>query len=616
MRCSLRIRSVLHGKAAVSLIEGLFYESTNLHGLAWDMSNMRVERRLSAILAADVVGYSRMVANDEAGTLAALRAARADVLDPAVAEHGGRMFKTTGDGFLIEFSSAVDAMRCAMAIQNDMVVRADDLRLRIGVNVGDVVVEGDDILGDGVNIAARLESVAEPGGVAISGAVRENMLGRIEAHFRDGGWTELKNIDRPVQVWHWAPAEAAISLVADLPPLPDKPSIAVLPFDNMSGDPEQEYFADGVVESLTAALSRIRAFFVIARNSAFTYKGRSVNVRDIGRELGVAYVLEGSVQRAGSRVRITVQLIETAGGAHVWAEKYDGGLDDIFDLQDRITEQVAGALQPSIRLAEVERARRKRPQDMGAYDYTMRAIRHVWMLEKDESARALELLYKALEIDPDYPLALALAGWCHAQRSAYNWSSDKNASIAEARRLAERAAQSSEDDPLTLTVLGTIHTLAANDEGARLLLERAVALDPNSAWAWSRIGWLDAYAGRSDSAEANFRRALRLSPLDPLNFNSYAGIAAARMVGEDYAGAIDNFRRALQERPGAHWLRRALCVCLMGGGREAEARSMADELMHHQPDFTIARYLDAVPLLPHVKERYAGFLRALGLPEH
>ncbi len=267
------------------------------------MSTNRVERRLAAILAADVVGYSRMVAADEAGALAALRAARTELLDPSIDEHGGRIVKTTGDGLLVEFPSAVDALRCAMAIQTGMAARAGELRLRIGVNVGDVVIEDGDILGDGVNIAARLEGVAEPGGVAISGAVREYIVGRIDGEFRDGGRRELKNIDRPIAIWHWSP-EGARPAPAAPPPLPDKPSIAVLPFDNMSGDPDQEYFADGVVEAITAVLSRIKAFFVIARNSAFAYKGRAMNVRDIGCELGVAYVLESSVQRAGARVRI------------------------------------------------------------------------------------------------------------------------------------------------------------------------------------------------------------------------------------------------------------------------------------------------------------------------
>jgi adenylate cyclase len=579
---------------------------------------MRAERRLAAILAADVAGYSRLMAADEAGTLAALRGLRTRVLDPAVAEHGGRMVKTTGDGFLIEFPSAVDAMRCALAVQSAEAERKGGLRLRIGVNVGDVVIEDGDILGDGVNIAARLEAVAEPGGIALSGAVREYLLGRIDVRFRDGGRRELKNIDRPIQVWHWEPEDAtpeSTPVKRDAPPLPDKPSIAVLPFDNMSGDPEQEYFADGVVESITAALSRIRSFFVIARNSAFAYKGRPMNVRKIGRELGVAYVLEGSVQRAGNRVRITVQLIETGGGAHLWAEKYDGALDDIFDLQDRITEQVAGALQPSIRMAEIERARRKPPQDLGAYDYTMRAIRHVWLLEKEAAAEALELLEKALEIDPDYPLALALAAWCWAQRSVYNWVKDIEAAKAEALARAERAANLSSDDPLILAVLGTVHCFARNFGAARVLLERSIAIDPNSAWALSRLGWLEVYADRPDAAKQHFARAIRLSPIDPMNFNNYVGLGCAEQVAGAEEAAVEFYLRALQERPNAHWIHRQLATALYGAGRESEARASRDALLAAYPDMTIKRVKEAMVLSHRVLERMGEQLRALGLPD-
>jgi adenylate cyclase len=273
------------------------------------------------------------------------------------------------------------------------------------------------------------------------------------------------------------------------PRLPDKPSIVVLPFDNLSGDPSQDYLADGLVEAITAALSRIRSFFVIARNSAFTYKGRAADVRAIRNDLGVAYLLEGSVQTSGRRIRIIVQLVETEGGAHVWTASHDGTLDEIFDLQDRIAEQVAGALQPSIRIAEIERSRRKRPQDLSAYDYAMRAMPYVWALGKEESARAIELLDKALAIDPEYPLALSLAGWSHAQRAVYTWTEDIAASQALAGKLADRAADLSGDDPLVLAVLGAVHTFTRNHGTARILLERALALDPNAAWAWSRLGW-------------------------------------------------------------------------------------------------------------------------------
>jgi adenylate cyclase len=370
-----------------------------------------------------------------------------------------------------------------------------------------------------------------------------------------------------------------------------------------------------VVEALTAALSRIRSFFVIARNSAYTYKGRAVDVCDVGRELGVAYVLEGSVQRAGGRVRITVQLIETESGTHIWAERYDGSMDDIFDLQDTITEQVAGALQPSIRLAEVERARRKRPQDLGAYDYTMRAFRHVWALEKDEATRALDLLDKALAVDPDYPLALALAAWCHAQRSIYNWVEDIEGTKAEALAHAERATDLSADDPLILTVLGTVHVIARNFGAARVLLERAVALDPNAAWGWSRMGWLATYTDRPDEAQAHFAKALRLSPIDPMNFNNYVGLGSALQVAGEDDAAADMFLRALDERPHALWIHRQLAPALWGAGRGPEARASYQALIAAYPNFTMQRFKNAMVLSDRVLDRIGAQLVELGFPE-
>jgi adenylate cyclase len=584
---------------------------------------VRPERRLTAILCADVVGYTRMMARDEAATLEAFRAARAEVTDPQIAAHRGRIVKLMGDGMLVEFPSAVDAVECGLAIQAGMAARQAELRFRIGVNVGDVVIQDGDIFGDGVNLAARVESVAEPGGLALSDSAYEHVRGRVQAAFRDDGLHELKNIGRPIRIWRWLPegvaCEAAVqaprSPAAAKPALPDKPSIVVLPFDNMSRDADQEYFADGVVEAITAELSRVRDFFVIARNSAFAYKGRPKNVREIGRELGVAYVLEGSVQRAGGRVRITVQLVETEGEAHVWAEKYDGSLDDIFDLQDRITTQIAGALQPSIRLAEVERARRKRPQDLGAYDYAMRAIRHVWTLDKDDASTALELLERGLAIDPQYPLALALAAWCWAQRSVYNWVEDIDAALANAVSLAERAAHLSSDDPLILTVLGTVHTFARNLGTARVMLERAVALDPNGAWAWSRLGWVETYTDCPEAARAHIEKALRLSPLDPQNFNIYVGLGAARQVAGDDAAAADYFLRALQERPSALWIHRSMAPSLLAAGREREARASFDALMAAYPTLTVKKFKQAMVFSPRVLDRVGGLLARLGVPE-
>ncbi|MFY2823379.1 adenylate/guanylate cyclase domain-containing protein [Ruegeria sp. HKCCD4332] len=588
------------------------------------MSSTNVQRRLAAIMSTDVSGFSRMMNADETGTLAAVNQIRKKIFGPTVAAHKGRLVKLMGDGALVEFGSVVDAVACAVEIQTAMSTRKEDpqgkplLRLRIGVNLGDIIIEGKDIFGDGVNLAARLQEIASPGGISLSASTHEHVAKRIEASFADDGEHQLKNIPTPVRVFRWSPeldnnthkSSSSVQLQR-----PEKPSIAVLPFDNMSGDADQDYFADGVVEAITATLSRIRSFFVIARNSSFAYKGRHMNVRDIGRELGVKYVLEGSVQRAGQRVRITVQLIETDGGAHLWADKYDGSLDDIFDLQDKITEKVAGALQPSIQFAEIERTRRKPPHDLGAYDYTMRAMPDAWMLEEQSAARALELLDKALEIDPDYPMALALAAWCWAQRSVYNWVADISKAKAEALSRAERAAQMSSDDPLILSVLGTVHTFARNYGAARVLLERAIQLDPNSAWALSRLGWLETYADRPEMAMKHFERAMRLSPLDPMNFNNLVGMGSAHQVAGDDNQAADLFIRALQERPNAHWVHRNLCAALLGAGREEEARTSAEKLLRAHPDMTVKRFKEAMVFSPDVLERVGKQMAVLGIPE-
>ena len=580
------------------------------------------------MLAADVAGYSRLMGRDEERTLEQLKALRRTLVDPAIAVHRGRIVKSTGDGLLAEFASAVDAVRFAaelqqtMAKENAAVPAELRIEFRIGIHVGDIIIDEEDIFGDGVNIAARLEGIAAPGGVCISDDAQRQIRGKVDVLFEDMGPQALKNISEPMRSWRLQFGDQGSAVQPSSPPfaaqplaLPDKPSIVVLPFDNMSAEPGQDYLADGIVEAITAALSRIRSFFVIARSSAFTYKGRATNARDIGRELGVAYLLEGSVQKIGSRLRIIVQLIETEAGAHVWSSRYDGTMDEFFDLEDRITEQVAGALQPSVRIAEIERSRRKRPQDLGSYDYTMRAMPHVWALEKEESARAIELLEKALAIDPKYPLALSLAGWCHAQRSVYNWSDDLAESQLKAQSLAEQAAQMSGDDPIILAVLGTVHTFLRNHGTARVLLERAVTIDPNAAWAWSRLGWVECYADQSGKSIENFERALRLSPIDPMNFNNYVGMGSAHEIAQEYDQAVGFYRRALQERPNATWIYRNLAACLAGAGRMEEAKQVFAEMIRSYPDLTISKFKQAMVFTPGTLERMAANLRKLGLPE-
>ncbi len=577
----------------------------------------------------DVAGYSRLMGRDEERTLAQLKTFRKTVVDPRIAAHRGRIVKTTGDGMLVEYASAVDAARCAVDIQREMAKQNTDvppelrIEFRIGIHVGDIIFDDNDIFGDGVNIAARLEGIAEPGGVCISDDAYRQIRGKIDIAFDDMGEQTLKNIAEPMRAWHIRFAgEAAAAIRSGSSPmrveglaLPNKPSVVVLPFDNMSAEAGQDYLADGIVEAITAALSCIRSFFVIARSSAFTYKGRATNARDIGKELGVAYLLEGSVQKAGNRLRIIVQLIETEGGAHVWSSRFDGAVEEFFDLEDRITEQVAGALQPSIRIAEIERSRRKRPQDLNSYDYTMRAMPHVWALEKEESAKALGLLEKALGIDPEYPLALSLAGWCHAQRSVYNWADDIAESQAMALSLAERAAARSGDDPVILAVLGAVHTFVHNHGTARILLERAVALDPNAAWAWSWLGWLENYADQPQKAIENFERALRLSPIDPMNFNNYVGMGSAHELAQDYDKAAAFYRRALEERPNADWIYRNLASSLSGAGRTEEAEQAFARLMRSYPDLTVSKFKRAMVFSDAALDRMAENLRKLGLPD-
>ena len=580
------------------------------------MTTDRADRRLAAVLCADVAGFSQLMGADEDGTLRLLKDLHQKIFAPRVNAHRGRIVKLMGDGALVEFGSVVDAVDCAMAVQQE-IAKNDALAhiaLRIGVHVGEIIREGRDIYGNGVNIAARLQEVAPPGGVALSGRAFEYAASQFETLFDDGGRHTLKNIAEPVHIHLWARDTPVAAPNSAAPALPDKPSIAVLPFDNMSGDPDQDYFADGVVEAITATLSRIRSFFVIARNSAFAYKGRATNVQQIGRELGVAYVLEGSVQKAGNRLRITVQLIDTASGAHLWAERYDGALDDIFDLQDKITEQVAGAMQPSIRLAEVERSKRKRPQDLGAYDYTMRALPYVWQLEQDAAEKALELLSEAMKIDETYPLARALAAWCWAQHSVYTWVDDTKAAREKALELAESAANNSADDPLILTILGTVHTFARNYGAGRVLLERALQLDPNAAWTLSRLGWLAVYADRAEEAEEYFQRAIRLSPLDPINFNNLVGLGSARQVAGDDVGAAEYFDRAMQERPNATWVLRNHAAALLGAGRRKEAEAAVAALQAAFPTFSAAKFKEAMVFSEHLMDRVCDQLVALGVP--
>jgi adenylate cyclase len=567
------------------------------------------QRRLAAILVADVVGYSRAVGVDEAGTLAALAALRREVLEPALAVHGGRLFKAVGDGFLVEFASAVQAVNAALGIQKSNGNRS--LMLRIGIHLGDVVVEGDDLMGDGVNVAARIEGVAEAGGIVISRAVHEQVRDRIDAAFEDRGEVALKNIARPVQVFAvGGAAKVEESTVA----LPDKPSIAVLPFQNMSADPEQEYFADGIVDDIITALSRAKGLFVIARNSSFTYKGRAVDVREVGRELGVRYVLEGSVRRAANRLRLTGQLVEAADGRHVWADRFEGALDDMFDLQDRITAGVILAMLPTLEQAEIERSRRKPTSSLTAYDYFLRGKAKYGKFDSDANDEAFVLFGKAAALDPEWSLPAAYRAECVKRRLDWGWTTDIAGSLTAAADLARRALAVDCGDPQALALAGSALTLTQPGEAAALL-DRAIGLDPNHYSAWNWRGWAALVLGEKDAARY-FESALRLSPVYPGRYWLQVGLAASRIVDGKYEEAADLVGRVLRQHPNllvGLWVNAA---ALGLAGRVGEARKSCEALTVNAPamrlsnvgNWVLTRNKDSLELITRG-------LRLAGLPE-
>jgi adenylate cyclase len=439
--------------------------------------------------------------------------------------------------------------------------------------------------------------------------------------FDDLGSQEIKNIDGLVRVYRVAtPASPSSGSAHTAGPakvlsFPDKPSIAVLPFTNMSGDPEQDYFADGIAEEIIAALSRFRSLFVIARNSTFTYKGKAVDVRHVSRELGVRYVLEGSVRRAGNRLRIIAQLIDAPTGNHIWSERYDGELADVFDLQDRVTEAIVGAIEPTITMSEIERANRKRPGNLDAYDCVMRALPAVCSQDGQATAEGLRLAEKAIALDPTYPLPKALAAWCYAQQVTYMRTSDPSADRASALRLAREAASLDSGDPLVLTVLSAAYALVGQFEVALTIIARALALDPNSAWAWLRSGWANHYACNPDVAIEHFQRAMRLSPLDPMRFNALFGIGAAYFDKDQYDEAVRWIEKALHEKPEATWMYRLLTAAYALAGRQKDAERAATKFVEAYPGMTVSKAIETAPVNAPLIGRIAAGLRQAGLPE-
>jgi len=542
---------------------------------------MSQTRRLAAILAADVAGYSRLIEAEEERTLGRLKTLRAEVIDPKIAGHQGRLVKTTGDGLLVEFSSVVDAVRCAAELQAGLAERnaafpaERRIDFRIGIHQGDIVVEDGDIFGDGVNIAARLEGLAEPGGICVSARVREDAAGRLDLAFEDIGEQDLKNISRPVRVFRVVTAPKPVAE----PPLslPDKPSIAVLPFANMSGDPEQEYFADGMVEEFITALSRIRWLFVIARNSSFTYKGQAVDVKQVGRELGVRYVLEGSVRKAGGRVRITAQLIDAASGAHLWADRFDGLLEDVFELQDKVASSVAGVIEPALQAAETARSAGRPTADLTAYDLYLRAYA---MLSSSvrQAPEALRLWEQAIARDPRYGPALAWAAFCCGRLLHDGRSEDPEADRRKAAGFARRALEVASDDPGILANGAFALAYLGEDISAMMaLVDRALALNPNFARGWHISGTLRMWAGQPDIAIEHLGAALRLSPRSRVG-PSLLNIGQAYFFRGRFDEAVPKLLLAIQDDPGYPQQYRLLAACYAHMGRLDDAREIVERL--------------------------------------
>ena len=537
-----------------------------------------VERKLTTILAADVAGYSRLIGEDEEGTLARLRALRRELFDPQIAAHQGRIVKTTGDGLLVEFASVVGAVRCAVAVQRAIVAREDvlpeDRRIafRVGINLGDIVVEDGDIFGDGVNIAARLEGIADPGGICLSASAHEQVRGKIDVSFADLGDQSLKNIARPIRAYRVVLETPAPPQPAPLP-LPDKPSIAVLPFQNISGDPEQEYFADGMVEEIITALSRIRWLFVIARNSSFTYKGQSPDVKQVGRELGVRYVLEGSVRKGGNRVRITAQLIDAETGTHLWADRFDGLIEDVFELQDKVATSVAGVIEPALQAAETARAANRPTTDLTTYDLYLRGYAMFFSGGK-QIPEALGLFEQAIERDPRFGPALAWAAVCCMRLYFDGTSKDPEGDRRKCTDFAQRALQVKDDDSGTLANAALALAPFGQDIGTMMALaDRALALNPSFARGWYISGILKTYAGQNDLAIEHAEAALRLSPRG--RFGSvFFVIGGAHFLSRRFDEAVPKLLLAIQDNPHLTQAYRYLAACYAHMGRLDEAREV------------------------------------------
>ena len=556
------------------------------------MTEQRVQRRLATILAADVVGYSALMERDEEATYAEFERLKRELIEPSLSRHEGRLIKTTGDGALAEFASPLAAMRCAVEIQDHLASGSSPLRLRVGLNLGDVIVGQDgDLYGDGINIAVRLERIADPGGILISEKVHSEVDGKLDVGFEDRGEQQLKNISKPVRA-HAVRTGAHRALTEQLgaaPSLPDKPSIAVLPFENMSGDPEQEYFADGMVEEITTALSRFKWLFVIARNSSFTFKGKAVDVKEVGRKLGVRYVLEGSVRRALGKVRITGQLVDAVTGAHIWADRFERDLADIFALQDEVTASIVSAIQPKLLQTEIAMAARRRPENLTAYDYYLRAMQQFYLTTREGLAEAIRLAHRALDLDPRLGIVAVLAGVCHMQRILFGYAVDPQFDRTESVRLLRLALSVDDSDPDTLAMAALISAFMVGDSESEIeMADRAVALNPNSFLAWGSRGQVYRIAGLQEEALRSFERAIRVSPVDPRLHFTFVGMAQAFIELRRFDEAIVAGKKALRQNSSFSPAYRCLASAFAHLGRDAEAREAAARMLEVDPAFTIS----------------------------
>jgi adenylate cyclase len=559
-----------------------------------------MERRLAAIFAADVAGYSRLIGADEEGTIVRFQAHRRELFDPKIAEHQGRIVKTTGDGFLVEFASPVRAVRCAIEVQQGMADRNADvpedrrIEFRIGVNLGDIVVEDGDIYGDCVNVAARLEGIAEPGTVYISRAVREFIQERAEIVPEDLGEKILKNISAPVRVYRIAPLGLPWRAAAAEPPaVPAKPSIAVLPFMNMSSDVEQEFFSDGMTEDLITDLSKVSGLFVIARNSSFAYKGRSVKVQDIARDLGVRFVLEGSIRKAGNRVRITAQLINAIDGGHLWAERFDRDVTDIFETQDEVVEKIVAALSVTLTKREEERISRRGTSSLKAYEFWLRAREAMSRTTRESVAEAKALHGKAIEEDPRFAAAhagLALAG---ISDYASGWSTDPDQTLDEAERWARRALELDAQEPVSCMALGNVLLWRRQHDAALAQFNQMIAIDPNFAQGHMAKGLGLMYAGQPAEALESFAYAMRLDPHYPAIVLHF--VAQAHFALGDYAAASKLLRDRIVRNPGTDSSRMLLAACYGYLDRPDDARATWDEMLRINPEFSLAQREQVLP---------------------